>query len=212
MAGWRPRNHLDAEARLTNLLPWKRSRLPEKSQISAKKSENKRLKINNPHRQNLHLECASKNRKKSEGASESGKDGWESGDQYPNREFMQWVGIEGHSFALVFLPGFGMQRYPSPPVNTTRLTTAAATSKPHFLPLTSGDSIRASVSHLLTRAFSLPCSTAALAFTQLVQPTSRFQLALDALLPLLDSNTTAEVRVLISSCCQQGLMRISVPS
>lgn len=108
-----------------------------------------------------------------------------------------WVGIEleALSFALVFLPGFGMQRYPSPPVNTTRLTTAAATAKPHFLPLTSGDSIRASVSHLLTRAFSLPCSTAALAFTQLVQPTSRFQLALDALLPLLDSNTTAEVRV-----------------
>lgn len=83
MAGWRPRNHLDAEARLTNLLPWKRSRLPEKGQIFAKKLENKRLKINNPYRQNPHLECASKNQKKNEGASESGKDGWESGDQYP---------------------------------------------------------------------------------------------------------------------------------
>src|SRR6266567_4310563 len=96
------------------------------------------------------------------------------------------------SFRLVCLPGLGMQPYPSPPViTTTRLTTADATEKPSFLPLTTGDSIRASVSHLLTRAFSLPCSTAASAFTQLVQPTSRFQLALDALLPLLDSNTTA---------------------
>lgn len=46
---------------------------------------------------------------------------------------------------------------------------------------------KASVSHLLSRALSLPCSTAAQAFTQLVQPTSRFQVALDVLLPLLDS-------------------------
>lgn len=60
--------------------------------------------------------------------------------------------------------------------------------------LTSGDPVRASVGHLLTRAYSLPCSTAAQAFTQLVQPTSRFQLALDALLPLLDPNTSAEAR------------------
>lgn len=52
----------------------------------------------------------------------------------------------------------------------------------------------ASVSHLLSRGYSLPCSTAAQAFTQLVQPTARFQLALDALLPLLDSyGRSAEV-------------------
>jgi hypothetical protein len=61
------------------------------------------------------------------------------------------------------------------------------------------DPIRVSVGHLLSRAYSLPCSTAAQAFTQLVQPTSRFQLALDALLPLLDPNTPAEVRVLCLS-------------
>src|ERR1700678_2924187 len=54
-------------------------------------------------------------------------------------------------------------------------------------------SIRASVGHLLTRAFSLPCSTGAMAFAQLVQPNSQFQLALDALLPILDSNKPAEV-------------------
>ncbi|KAF9477424.1 hypothetical protein BDN70DRAFT_907256 [Pholiota conissans] len=60
------------------------------------------------------------------------------------------------------------------------------------------DTVRASVGHLLTRAFSLPCSTAALAFTQLVQPTSRFQLALDALLPLLDSSTELAQRILVS--------------
>jgi hypothetical protein len=57
----------------------------------------------------------------------------------------------------------------------------------------SGDPVRASVNHLLSRAYGLPCSTAAQAFSQLVQPTSRFQLALDALLPLLDPNASAEL-------------------
>lgn len=54
--------------------------------------------------------------------------------------------------------------------------------------LASIDPLRASVSHLLSRAYALPCSTAAQAFSQLVQPTSRFQLALDALLPLLSNS------------------------
>ncbi|KAF5378506.1 hypothetical protein D9615_007176 [Tricholomella constricta] len=63
-----------------------------------------------------------------------------------------------------------------------------------------GDPVRASVRHLLTRAYKLPCSTAAQAYTQIVQPTSRFQLALDALLPLLDPNTPAELaqRILVA--------------
>ena len=52
--------------------------------------------------------------------------------------------------------------------------------------------LRASVTHLLARAYNLPCTAAAQAFTQLVQPMTRFQLALDALLPLLSGN--AEVR------------------
>ncbi|KAH9476626.1 hypothetical protein JR316_0010539 [Psilocybe cubensis] len=96
-----------------------------------------------------------------------------------------------------------MQSHSSPPGTSTSLKKAPAaavaattTTTTQLQTLTSGDSIRASVNHLLARAFSLPCSTAALAFTQLVQPTSRFQLALDALLPILDSNTSAE---------QQGL-------
>ena len=67
------------------------------------------------------------------------------------------------------------------------------TMTPPQLPVPA-DPVRVSVGHLLSRAYSLPCSTAAQAFTQLVQPTSRFQLALDALLPLLDSNAPAEVR------------------
>ena len=50
------------------------------------------------------------------------------------------------------------------------------------------DPVRISVGHLLSKAYTLPCSTAAQAFSQLVQPTARFQLALDALLPLLDSS------------------------
>ena len=57
---------------------------------------------------------------------------------------------------------------------------------------TAGDPLRASVSLLLSRAYTLPCSTAAQAFIQLVQPTSRFQVALDVLLPLLDPHV--EVR------------------
>jgi hypothetical protein len=44
----------------------------------------------------------------------------------------------------------------------------------------------------------LPCSTAAQAFTQLVQPTSRFQLALDALLPLLSNSSELALRILVS--------------
>jgi hypothetical protein len=68
---------------------------------------------------------------------------------------------------------------------------ASATSTMATLPTQLGpaDPVRAALSHLLSRAYSLPCSTAAQAFTQLVQPTSRFQLALEALLPLLDPNT-----------------------
>ncbi|KAF5329484.1 hypothetical protein D9619_009198 [Psilocybe cf. subviscida] len=64
----------------------------------------------------------------------------------------------------------------------------------------SGENIKASVNHLLVKAFSLPCSTGAMAFSQLVQPTSRFQLALDALLPILDSDNTADLaeRILVS--------------
>jgi hypothetical protein len=64
--------------------------------------------------------------------------------------------------------------------------------------LVSGDPC-ASVGHLLTKAHTLPCSTAAQAFSQLVQPTSRFQLALDALLPVLGtSNNELAQRILVS--------------
>lgn len=58
-------------------------------------------------------------------------------------------------------------------------------------PRTHQDPVRASVGHLLSKAHNLPCSTAAQAFNQLVQPTSRFQLALDALLPILESNSAS---------------------
>ena len=50
----------------------------------------------------------------------------------------------------------------------------------------STESIRASVAQLLSQAHNLPCSKAAQAFAQLLPHISRFQLALDALLPLLD--------------------------
>ncbi|KAG8215351.1 hypothetical protein J3R82DRAFT_8947 [Butyriboletus roseoflavus] len=64
--------------------------------------------------------------------------------------------------------------------------------------ISSGDPVRASVAHLLVRAYTLPCSTAAQAFSQLVQPTARFQLALDALLPLLNSSVELAQRILVS--------------
>lgn len=49
------------------------------------------------------------------------------------------------------------------------------------------DPLYTSVGHLLSKACSNTCTTAAQAFFQLVQPTARFQLALDALLPVLGS-------------------------
>ncbi|KAA1466853.1 hypothetical protein DENSPDRAFT_768129 [Dentipellis sp. KUC8613] len=61
------------------------------------------------------------------------------------------------------------------------------------------DPLRASVGHLLSKAYTMPCSTAAQAFSQLVQPIARFQLALDALLPLLDSpRTELSQRILVA--------------
>ncbi|KLO16523.1 hypothetical protein SCHPADRAFT_926514 [Schizopora paradoxa] len=52
----------------------------------------------------------------------------------------------------------------------------------------SSDQVRSSVLHLLAKAFTLPCLAAAQAFTQMVQPTARFQIALDNVLPLLTGN------------------------
>lgn len=49
------------------------------------------------------------------------------------------------------------------------------------------DPLRSSVVHLLSRANAFPCSAAVQSFTQLVPPISRFQLALDVVLPVLDS-------------------------
>ncbi|KAI0334169.1 hypothetical protein GY45DRAFT_1295506 [Cubamyces sp. BRFM 1775] len=62
----------------------------------------------------------------------------------------------------------------------------------------SGDSTRASVTHLLAGACSTPCSTAAHTFMQIVPPLSRFQLALDVLMPMLDSRVELPQRILVS--------------
>lgn len=77
-------------------------------------------------------------------------------------------------------------------------TTANILSPTFASQISSGDPVRASVAHLLVRAYTLPCSTAAQAFSQLVQPTARFQLALDALLPLLNSSVELAQRILVS--------------
>ncbi|KAJ7274549.1 hypothetical protein B0H12DRAFT_1089181 [Mycena haematopus] len=59
---------------------------------------------------------------------------------------------------------------------------------------------RASVSHLLSHASTYPCSAATPAFTRLAHSTSTFQLALDALLPVIDPPVPAELtsRILAS--------------
>lgn len=77
------------------------------------------------------------------------------------------------------------------------------------------DPLFTSIRHLLSRALSLPCSTAAQAFIQLVQPTLRFQVALDALLPLLDgdlqtSSATANADTINRSSNNQVAQRILV--
>ncbi|TEB25394.1 hypothetical protein FA13DRAFT_1637510 [Coprinellus micaceus] len=66
--------------------------------------------------------------------------------------------------------------------------------------VTGSTEVKASVNKLLSTAHSLPCSKGALAFTQMLQPMARFQVALDALLPILDSTTPAEIasRILVS--------------
>ncbi|KAI0341196.1 hypothetical protein BDW22DRAFT_1359447 [Trametopsis cervina] len=60
------------------------------------------------------------------------------------------------------------------------------------------DPLRSSVAHLLSRALNAPCSTAAQSYMQMVPSTSRFQLALDVLLPLLDSPAEISQRILVS--------------
>ncbi|KAM6501794.1 hypothetical protein JOM56_001771 [Amanita muscaria] len=47
-------------------------------------------------------------------------------------------------------------------------------------------------SYLFTRVYSLPCYMASQAFTHLVPPMARFQLALDALLRLLDAGSVED--------------------
>ncbi|PCH42915.1 hypothetical protein WOLCODRAFT_138110 [Wolfiporia cocos MD-104 SS10] len=60
------------------------------------------------------------------------------------------------------------------------------------------DPVRAAVKRLLSEASSWPCSTAAHTFTHLVQQTSRFSVALDVLLPLLDTSIDPAERILVS--------------
>ncbi|KAL5498280.1 hypothetical protein ACEPAH_2420 [Sanghuangporus vaninii] len=58
-----------------------------------------------------------------------------------------------------------------------------------------GDPVRTSVAHLLAQADGIPCSAAAQAFAQLVQPAGRFGIALDILLPLLSGYSEVPRRI-----------------
>ncbi|VDB95394.1 unnamed protein product [Peniophora sp. CBMAI 1063] len=56
-----------------------------------------------------------------------------------------------------------------------------------------------SVSQLLARGYTLPCSTAAQAFTHMVPPLNRFPVALEVLLPILESSQSeSSHRILVS--------------
>lgn len=57
----------------------------------------------------------------------------------------------------------------------------------------SADATRTSVTQLLNGACATPCSTAAATFVQTVPPLARFQLALEVLMPMLESR--AEVSI-----------------
>ncbi|KAL1937911.1 hypothetical protein VTO73DRAFT_12661 [Trametes versicolor] len=57
---------------------------------------------------------------------------------------------------------------------------------------------RASVTQLLAGACATPCSTAAHTFVQIVPPLSRFQLALDVLMPMLDARIELPQRILVA--------------
>ena len=61
-----------------------------------------------------------------------------------------------------------------------------------------GDPTHASVAHLLAGAFTTPCSTAAHNFVQIVPPLSRFQLALDVLMPMLDAPVEVSLPMLFT--------------
>ncbi|KAI0799772.1 hypothetical protein BC629DRAFT_1581421 [Irpex lacteus] len=65
-------------------------------------------------------------------------------------------------------------------------------------PVNAFDQLRSSIAHLLTKGLNLPCSAAAQSYNQMVPSTSRFQLALDVLLPLLDSSAELAQRILAS--------------
>ena len=72
------------------------------------------------------------------------------------------------------------------------------------------DPAQASVGHLLSKAYSLPCSTATQGFTQLVAPMNRFQIALDVLLPLL--YTPSEVCLQRSSVARHAIQILMIPT
>ncbi|KAL5520434.1 hypothetical protein ACEPAG_9658 [Sanghuangporus baumii] len=74
-----------------------------------------------------------------------------------------------------------------------------ATYRPSPMPTApstpTGDPVRTSVAHLLAQADGIPCSAAAQAFAQLVQPAGRFGIALDILLPLLSGCSEVPRRI-----------------
>lgn len=75
-----------------------------------------------------------------------------------------------------------------------------ATYRPSPMPTApstaNGDPVRTSVAHLLARAHGIPCTAAAQAFAQLVQPVARFGIALDVLLPLLSGHHSVVVETI----------------
>lgn len=96
--------------------------------------------------------------------------------------------LHGHAIALLLTKS-------SHSLSLTMMQTASYYATPVPSAPTAPDPLRVSVNHLLARAHNIPCTAAAQAFTQLVQPSNRFQVALDILLPLLSGNAEVCSRI-----------------
>ncbi|KAI5119255.1 hypothetical protein M0805_007258 [Coniferiporia weirii] len=76
------------------------------------------------------------------------------------------------------------------------MQTATYRPLPISAPSPAADPVRVSVKHLLVHTHGIPCTAAAQAFVQLVQPVNRFGVALDILLPLLSGREETYQRIL----------------
>lgn len=106
-----------------------------------------------------------------------------------------YVPLHGISWTRYSTLSYPLNRKSTHSLSLTMMQTASYYATPVPPAPTAPDPLRVSVNHLLARAHNIPCTAAAQAFTQLVQPSNRFQVALDVLLPLLSGNAEVCTRI-----------------